>query len=384
MLTRIKILAAIAGTVLSGVCLAQGGAASPDAKPPTPEELRALPKPSSALSQHAGPKPPELKGKENAALTYYKAWDSIDRAVFTDVNQNYKNEPRAKLSAAHLQALKENQRFVQSIMHATELDDCDWGVDFEEGPNALLPHLGFLRGSCRFLGADARRCVEEGDISGAAKRITAIIRMTAQERTDRCLISTLVAVAINQYAISVTRNLMTEKTLTPEAAHVVLAALKGLPEDPFGIKSCLDMERNMLHWTKTHFTGEHAGEEFSKEMGQMVGGKDAQYENIKKMDEAAVAAEVDKASKFYDELDKLWGRPGVDKEFASLEKRLEAGEFGTIAMIIAPSVSRANQSGLTGGGALQPSERALEAYIRGEPVPDPVDPKAATEQPAKR
>src|SRR5262245_60352256 len=190
--------------------------------------------PSDALSQPAGPRPPDLKGKQNAALVYYRSWDSIDRAVFADVNENYKNEPGAKLSDRHLSALKSNQRFVESIMHAASLDECDWGVNFEEGPNALLPHLALLRGSCRFLGADVRRCLQENDINAATKRIVAVVQMSTQERSDRCLISSLVAVAINGYAISLTRNTMAEKSLTPQAAHVVLAAFKAMPEDPFG------------------------------------------------------------------------------------------------------------------------------------------------------
>jgi hypothetical protein len=384
MQTKIVVAATVSSLLMAGACFAQAGGASDNAKPPTPEQLRALPKPSAALNEPAGPKPPELKGRENAALVYYKAWDSIDRAVFTDVSQNYKNEPRAKLSEVHLQALRDNQRFVQSIMRATELDDCDWGVDFEEGPNALLPHLSFLRGSCRFLGADVRRCVEEGDINGAAKRVTAIIRMSTQERSDRCLISSLVAVAINAYAATVTRNMMTEKSLTPEAAHVILAGFKGMPDDPFGYKTCLDMERNMLHWTKTHFTGEHAGEEFTKAMAEMGGGNANNEAELKKMDEAALAVELDKAARFYDELDKLWGQAGKDKEFRDLEDRMSNGEFGNIAMVLAPAVSKANQSGLKAKATLEAIEKELEAYIRGEPAPESKDSKPATGESGRR
>jgi hypothetical protein len=223
--------------------------------------------------------------------------------------------------------------------------------------------------------------VQENDISGAAKRVVAITKLSTQERGDRCLISSLVAVAINGYAISVTRNMMTEKSLTPEAAHVILAGFKAMPDDPFGFKTCLDMERNMLHWTKTHFTGEHAGEEFAKAFLDMGEGQMTVNTDIKKMNEAALEAEVEKATRFYDELDKLWGQPGKEKDFAALEKRLEAGEFGTVAMVIAPSVSKANQSGLKAAAALDGFEKELEAFIRGEaPAKEP----AATGTPAKR
>ncbi len=375
---RLTVIAAAASTLLLAASTGLAQAVAQEGKQPTPAELRALPKPSSAMNEPAGPKPPDIKGKENAALVYYRAWDSIDRAVFTDVNQNYKNEPGAKLSEAHMAGVKDNQKFVQSIMHATDLEECDWGVDFEEGPNALLPHLGFLRGSCRFLGADVRRCVQENDISGAAKRVVAITKMSTQMRGDHCLISALVSVAINGYAISVTRNMMTEKSLTPEAAHLILAAFKGMPEDPFGFKTCLDMERNMLHWTKTHFTGEHAGEEFSKAFLEIGEGQMPVNGDIKKMNEAALDAEIEKATKYYDELDNLWGQPGKDKEFAALEQRLEKGEFGTVAMVIAPAVWKANQSGLKAAAAVDGIEKELEAFIRGE------DTGPATVQPAKR
>jgi hypothetical protein len=323
-------------------------------------------KPSEALSQPAGPRPPDFKGKQNAALVYYRAWDSIDRAVFADVNENYKNEPGAKLSDRHLSALKDNQRFVGSLMHAAGLEDCDWGVNFEEGPNALLPHLALLRGSCRFLGADVRRCVQEGDANAAAKRIVAVVQMSTQERNDRCLISSLVAVAINGYAISLTRNTMTEKSLTPQAAHVVLAAFRAMPEDPFGFKNSLDMEKSMLDWTRKHFTGEHAGKEFSEQY--LVMGDNPKYGDtgVEKMNQQELSAELDRTQAFYDELDKLWGRPGKEKEIGALEARIAGGEFGSVAKILAPAVGKANQSGLKSRAAADAIIKDLEAYIRAE------------------
>jgi hypothetical protein len=349
--------------MLASTLLAQaGGAASSSATPPTAEQLRALPKPSqAALNDPSGPRPPDIKGRKNAALVYYRTWDSIDRAVFTDVNQNYKNEPGAKLSEEHLKALKENRPFVESLMYASGIETCDWGVNFDEGPNATLPHLGLLRGSCRFLGADARRCVQEGDINGAAKRIVAVVRMSTQMRQDRCLISALVGVAINGYAISLTRNMMTENSLTPEAAHVILAAFKGMPEDPFGFGTCLDMERGMLDWARKNFTGDQAGADFSK---QYLG--EANSPEIEKMNQQALDAEIDKTAAFYDELDKIWGKSGKDDEFHKLEQRVEAGEFGTVARVLVPSVFKCNQSGLKANAAVEGIEKDLEAFIRGD------------------
>lgn len=351
-------------------CLLVGSGLSPgqvqgDTKPAQPRTAA----PSEALTNPAGPHPPELAGKQNAALVYYRAWDSIDRAVFTDVNENYKNEPGAKLSDKHLADLKNNQRFVESLMRGASLEDCDWGVNFDEGPNALLPHLPLLRASCRFLGADVRRCVQEGDINGAAKRIVAVVRMSTQERGDRCLISTLVAVAINNYAISLTRNTMTEKSLTPQAAHLVLAAFKGMPDDPFGFKTSLDMEKSMLEWTRKHFTGEHAGKEFSEQyLAPSNEGRIGAPSGVEQMNQQELSAELDRAEAFYDELDKLWGQPGKEKELAALEGRIEAGDFGTVAKVLAPSVAKANQSSLKAQTAVDSVIKDLEAYLRGEPV----------------
>ena len=88
---------------------------------------------------------------------------------------------------------------------------------------------------------------------------------------------------------------------------------------------------------------------------------------------------------YYDELDKLWGQPGKEKDFAGLEKRLVTGEFGTLAMVIAPSVSKANQSGLKAAAAVEGIEKDLEAFIRGDATPAAKEGAGtATGQPAKR
>jgi hypothetical protein len=344
----------LAVAVGGGVACGQG-AAQPD-------------KPSAVMQEPAGPRPPDFRGRQNAALVYFRAWDSIDRAVFKDVNENYENKAGARLTEKQLEAVKGCQRFVDAAMHAAALEDCDWGVDFSEGPNALLPHLGLLRGTCRFLGADVRRCVAEGDIPGAARRVIAVVRMSGQLRGDRCLISSLVAVAINGYSISLTRNMMEEKSLTPQAGHEILAAFQALPEDPFGFRTCLDMERNMLTWTRNNFHGEHAGEEFAKAFAAIDDVDSPQMTDVKKMSEAAMSAELDKASGYYDELDKIWGKAGKEKEFGELERRLVAGEFGQLAKVIAPAVSRANQSGLKALAQMQEFEKELGAYVRGEPA----------------
>ncbi len=331
---------------------------------PEPAAPAAPARPSAVWDVPGGPRPREMVGKQNAALLYYRAWDGVDFRLFDQVHKTCRHEPGAVLPAASVTVLEEHQKFINAVLLASETPDCDWGVAHEEGPNALLPHLGHLRSTARFLGVDARRLAAAGDSVGAAKRLRAIVRMSTQTRTDRCLISSLVSATLNQYAMVVTRNMMAEGSLAPEAAHIVLAAFRALPEDPFAFKECMQTERQMgIEWAREHFTGPDAG----KQLAQMYLA-DADTAEVKgqieAMDETAMNADLDLMSRYYDELEKHWGQPGKEKEIGALEERLLKGEFGVIVRATAPALAKANRSNLGILASVENVVRELQAYIR--------------------
>jgi hypothetical protein len=345
-----------AGLLLIGLVCSLAG--QPGVQPAPPA------KPSAVWDGPGGPRPPEMVGKQNAALLYYRAWDGVDFRLFDQVHKTYRNEPGAVLPADSVAVLEEHQKYISAVLLASETPDCDWGVAHEEGPNALLPHLTHLRSTVRFLGADARRLAAVGDSVGAAKRIRAIVRMSTQTRTDRCLISALVSATLNQHAMAVTRNMMAEGSLAPEAAHIVLAAFRALPEDPFAFRECMQTERRMgIEWAREHFTGPDAG----KQLAQMYLA-DADTPEVKgqieAMDEAAMNADLDLMSRYYDELEKYWGQPGKEKEVGALEERLLKGEFGVIVRATAPALAKANRSNLGILASVENVVRELQAYIR--------------------
>jgi hypothetical protein len=320
-------------------------------------------KPSAVWDAPGGPRPREMVGKQNAALLYYKAWDGVDFSLLDQVHRTYRNEPRAVLPPAAATILVDHQKFIAAVLLASETPECDWGVAREEGPNALLPHLAHLRATTRFLGADARRLAATDSV-GAAKRLRAIVRISTQMRTDRCLISALVSAAISHHGIAVTRTLMDEGSLTPEGAHIVLAAFRALPEDPFAFRDCMQTERQMgIDWARVHFTGPDAG----RQLAQMYLA-DADTPEIKgrieAMDEAEMNADLDLMARYYDELEKYWGHPGKEKDIAALEQRLLKGEFGVIARVTAPALSRANQGNFRAIAAVDSVINDLQAYIR--------------------
>ena len=348
-----------AGLLLIGLMCSLVGqpAGQPWGQPAAPQ------KPSAVWDAPGGPRPREMAGRQNAALLYYKAWDVVDFARLDQVHRTYRNEPGTMLPAASAAILEEHQKFIGAVLLASETPDCDWGVAREEGPNALLPHLAHLRSTARFLGADARRLAAKDSV-GAAKRLRAIVRISTQMRTDRCLISALVSAAISQHAIAVTRTLMDEGSLAPDGAHIVLAAFRGLPEDPFAFRECMQTERQMgIDWAREHFTGPDAG----RQLAQMYLA-DADTPEIKgqieAMDEAEMNADLDLMSRYYDELEKYWARPGKEKEIAALEERLLKGEFGAIARVTAPALSRANQGNFRALAAVETVIKDLHAYIR--------------------
>jgi hypothetical protein len=179
------------------------------------------------------------------------------------------------------------------------------------------------------------------------------------------LISALVGAALNQHARVIAKSMMDERSLTPEAAHVVMAALKAMPEDPYGFKACMVTERELgLEWVRENFTGPDAGRQFTTGFLNEVGSPAGVAATIERMSGDELRVEIDKASLYYDELDRLWCQEGKEKEFAALEKRLEHGEFGPVAMAIAPAISKANSTYLKSRTSVAEFIGELAAYIR--------------------
>jgi hypothetical protein len=312
------------------------------------------------------PPPPQLPGKENAALLYYRAWDLLAREDSATVGDTFENKAACRLTPDQIKALEANQPYVELVMRAASTPECDWGIQYDQGWEALLPHLSKMRQTCRFLGADARRCFDAGRPAEGAERLAAIIRMAEQTRGDGILISALVGAAMAMYSTSATSVAFELNALTPDSARIILNALREIhQEDLFGSRTSILFEAwGSVEWPKARFTGATAGREYAALLsGAAQGGPERAGSPLDGMDAARLAVELDKGRAFYDEAYKVWNEPDAVVQLDALAARVAAGEFGEAARVVVPALGKARQGIEKTLGAINTTIKDLETFI---------------------
>ena len=131
---------------------------------------------------------------DNAAVLYYRAFTLYEKEDGIDLWDYFKGniESNEKIE----QYLKKNRRIINIVLDATRIDHCDWGLDYSQGTEVLLPPLHKAREIFVLLAAEATMQADRGDYRKALGRCISIYRM-ARHINERPIICYLVAVAIN-------------------------------------------------------------------------------------------------------------------------------------------------------------------------------------------
>lgn len=292
---------------------------------------------------------PALAGSsvDNAALKYLAAWLEMSPELATAAKDALDNPGETWQEGSKVVALLEsNQAFVRAIVAAAAIPDCDFELRYQDGFDLALPHLSRMRDSARILCADARRCAQAGQIDDAVQRIQAVYRMAAHASNDRVLISSLVGVAMASAAHAQVTHLHEAGVLAPAHVQAILAELQRINlEDPYNVRGSIAMERDIARdWLKRKFTGAGAARDFLAQMTAWDPDQPSEDPELTSMNQDAFYAQVDRASEYYDELLAVWGDEDAQEKLAALNERLEAGEFGRVAMYMVPALGKLRES----------------------------------------
>ncbi len=131
---------------------------------------------------------------DNAAVLYYKAFTLYEKEDGIDLWDYFKGniESNEKIE----QYLKKNRRIINIVLDATRIDHCDWGLDYSQGTEILLPPLHKAREIFVLLAVDARMQTQRGEYRQALDRCMSIYRM-ARHLNERPILSYLMGTAIN-------------------------------------------------------------------------------------------------------------------------------------------------------------------------------------------
>jgi len=180
---------------------------------------------------------------DNAAVLYYKAFmlyespDNIGPMLWDYWKGNIKSNEKIE------EFLKKNLRIIDIVLDATRIDHCDWGLDYSQGTEVLLPPHHKARDIFALLAAEARMQADRGDYKKALGRCISIYRM-ARHLNERPLITYIVGTAINAATHKyITTQFLSEMPQDIDTLTWLRDELAKFDKQPYSIKPALRWKR---------------------------------------------------------------------------------------------------------------------------------------------
>jgi hypothetical protein len=179
---------------------------------------------------------------DNAAVLYYKAFmlyeakDEIKSAL-----DDYRQR-RIALNKTIEEYLAKNRRVIDIVLDAARIEHCDWGLDYSQGTEVLLPPHYEVRDILFLIAAEAAMQADKGDYRKALERCLAMYRM-ARHVNERPLICYLVGTGVNAVTHKCVTRFLGEMAPDVETLTWLRAELVELDKQPFSVKSSLDWKR---------------------------------------------------------------------------------------------------------------------------------------------
>lgn len=147
---------------------------------------------------------------DNAALLYYQGFLSMPQ-LSKEAREHLSNVARGKVAPDDKvrQTIHESSGGIHFVEAGVQLPVCQWGIQFSEGFDALMPQFAQIRLLAFALIADARVQAVDGDYRGALERCLMMERF-ALHVGDDTLISYLVTTALRNLACTCMKDVISQ------------------------------------------------------------------------------------------------------------------------------------------------------------------------------
>jgi hypothetical protein len=202
--------------------------------------------------------PRSLPDEQNAATHYLRALATTDAQgvtqwavpglegagenILSDFNKSH--DPALLPQVREVLADPRLQATMAEVTRATQVPQCRFPVDWEQGFAALFPHLAKLRSCARVLMAQGALAIADGNLPAAIESYATGLRMAGHAAQEPNFISQLVAIAIRAIIIRGASRTLAEVSLPPELARRLYDELQ-VTEDQARWKQALLMETAM-------------------------------------------------------------------------------------------------------------------------------------------
>ena len=201
---------------------------------------------SVGIMSSAGIAQQSSRASDNAALRYWMAFAQMNDA------------PISTEDAAQMEAIvngkapwdeqkfgplvEQNKEAIETMIRATELPYCEWGIEYDLGPDAPVAHLPKARALARLTRLYAERLAKEGDYDAAIRATLAGIRFAQRMAQNASLFGALTAKAALIPQLAEAQELAASGHLSPAQSAALRAAIQSLPEGGFNWESAAHLE----------------------------------------------------------------------------------------------------------------------------------------------
>lgn len=307
----------------------------------------------------------------NAAAWYQRAFAELERFTPEEMEliEAYRSGGGVAPSPEVRALINRAAPIIDNALRASSQGYSDFGLDYSQGFDMLLPHLGKMRSIARLMQADSMMRLGDGDGAGAAERIAAMYRLADHTGDDHILISSLVSRAVFEVADTSAQMGFDHGAFDPATAMVLLRSARAFDQDdPFQSIEALAMEQTLcMNMIRDHFMG--GDEQKKSDILAMLAREGDLDEQFGALTPEQLEVHIGRYSALMDRYAEVWSGddPEAAKEqLAQIERELEAGEHGLIAQLLMPALGRAYEMMRLGRDKLHDRIELLEGITQGQ------------------
>jgi hypothetical protein len=188
---------------------------------------------------------------DNAALRYWMAFAqmndspiSVEDGTRMDAIVNGK-APWDEQKFGPL--VEQNREAIETMIRGTRLPYCEWGIEYDLGPDAPIVYLPKARALARLNGLYAKRLANSGDYDSAVRAATAGIRFARHLAKNASFLGTLTAKAALIPQLEQVQQMAASGRLSSAQQTSLRLAVKSLPEGAFDWVNAVQLEGDGMH-----------------------------------------------------------------------------------------------------------------------------------------
>jgi len=306
----------------------------------------------------------------NAATWYQRAWErqsliTNEEWFVVDVFRAQGGKPSEEVRAV----LRKMSPLLDDARRATSMGFADFSVLPGTADGDRVEHTSKLRGIIRWIDADVKAKIADGDTMGAASQMASMYRLIAHAGDGRTMISSLISGAMINTVESTLEFAHEDRALGQAELATILRAMEALDQrDPFQVVNNIAWEQAELRQLMEH--AERPGtEDGVLALLERIGYPPAMMAGMEQMTEPQLAGEV---SAYHDLLGQVITiHESDDPQWAAQEvERLKAaaadGELGPLCTAAVPVMVRMYESRAHWQAILDGRKAQLKGLLQGE------------------